>query len=160
MRSFTSKIRIIGINPYVLVPPVILKDIFQKAGKDKGAVPVKLRIAGISFIQNLVKYRGKWRLYLNTPMRKASQKGVGDVIEIKIDFDPAARITPMHPKLKIALAKNKNAKNAFDGFSPSRQKEILRYLNNLKSNETIEKNVHRILVHLTGQGSFIGRPDK
>jgi hypothetical protein len=41
MNSFSSKIQIIGINPYVLLPTAVLKYLFQKAGKDKGAIPIK-----------------------------------------------------------------------------------------------------------------------
>ena len=150
MLTFIAKIQIIGINPYVLLPAALLKDIMQKAGKDKGAIPVKLRIGGQDFMQNLVKYSGKWRLYLNTPMRKAAQKDVGDKVEISIDFDPKERDTPMHPTLRIAFARNKTAKKAFDALTPSRQKEIKRYINNLKSEESIRKNIERVIARLTG----------
>ena len=151
MLSFIARIQIIGINPYVLLPAAVLKDIMQRAGRDKGAIPVKLRIGEEDFIQNLVKYSGKWRLYLNTPMRRAAQKDVGDKLEISIDFDPKERDTPMHPKLKLVFTKNKTAKKAFDALIPSRQKEILRYLNNLKSEESIRKNIEKTLAQLTGK---------
>lgn len=157
MRSFSAKIYIIGINPYVLLPSSVLKYIFQKAGKEKGAIPVQLKISDKDFIQNLVKYNGKWRLYLNTPMRKAANKDVGDTINIRIDFDPKPRTTPIHPKLKNAFEENNKAKQAFDRLSPSRQKEILRYINFLKSEESVEKNVQRVIAHLTGSTPFIGR---
>jgi Uncharacterized protein conserved in bacteria len=160
MKSFSAKIQIIGVNPYVLLPSAILKYIFQKAGKDKGAIPVKLKIGGEDFIQNLVKYSGKWRLYLNGPMRKAAGKDVGDKIEVKIDFDAKPRTTPMHPKLKNAFEENKKAKKIFDKLSPSRQKEILRYINNLKSAEIINRNIQRVINALTGKDSFVGRPNK
>jgi len=157
MKSFSSKIQIIGINPYVLLPPEVLKNIFQKAGKDKGAVPVQLKIASKDFIQNLVKYSGKWRLYLNGPMRKAAGKDVADTIDIQIDFDPKPRTTPVHPKLKKAFKENPDAKKAFEKLSPSRQKEILRYINFLKSEESVDKNVQRAIAHLTSSKPFIGR---
>lgn len=160
MKSFSAKIQIIGVNPYVLLPPSLLKYIFQKAGKDKGAIPIKIKIEKQEFIQNLVKYSGKWRLYLNTPMRKVAGKDVGDMIDLQIDFDGKRRITPVHPKLKMAFEENKEAKDAFDKLSPSRQKEILRYINFLKSEETVDKNIQRAITHLTGKGSFVGRPNK
>src|SRR6187455_1140867 len=128
MKSFSAKIQIIGVNPYVLLPSTLLRYIFQKAEKDKGAIPVQLKIGGKDFIQNLVKYSGKWRLYLNGPMRKAAGKDVGDAIDIQIDFDSRPRTTPMHSKLKNAFKKNPKAKKAFEKLSPSRQKEILRYI--------------------------------
>ena len=157
MKSFSSKIQIIGVNPYVLLPASLLKYIFQKAGKDKGAIPVQLRIGGNDFIQNLVKYSGKWRLYLNGPMRKAAGKDVGDTIEIQIDFDARPRTTPIHPKLKKAFKENPTAKKAFENLTPSRQQEILRYINFLKSEESIDKNVQKAIAHLTSSKSFIGR---
>lgn len=157
MKSFSAKIYIIGINPYVLLPSSVLKYIFQKAGKDKGAIPVQLKISDKDFIQNLVKYSGKWRLYLNTPMRKAANKDVGDIIDVKIDFDPKPRTTPIHPKLKNAFKENIEAKKAFERLRPSRQKEILRYINFLKSEEGVDKNVQKAISHLTGNKPFIGR---
>jgi len=160
MKSFSAKIQIIGVNPYVLLPSSLLKYIFQKAGKNKGAIPVKLKIGRVDFIQNLVKYSGKWRLYLNTTMRKTAGKDVGDMISIQIDFDAKPRTTPVHPKLEKAFKENREAKIAFDKLSPSRQKEILRYINFLKSEETVVKNIQRAITHLTGNGSFVGRPNK
>ena len=157
MTSFSAKIRIIGINPYVLLPASLLKYIFQKAGKDKGAIPVKLKIADKDFIQNLVKYSGKWRLYLNGPMRKAAGKDVGDKINIEIDFDSKERVTLIHSMLQKAFRKNKEASNAFKELSPSRQKEILRYINNLKSEESRDRNIQKIISHLKGKESFFGR---
>ena len=157
MKPFSAKIQIIGVNPYVLLPSILLKYIFQKAGKDKGAIPVQLKIDGKNYIQNLVKYSGKWRLYLNTPMRKAAGKDVGDTIVIKIDFDSKPRITPMHPKLKKTYKENPAAKKVFEKLGPSRQKEILRYINFLKSEESVDKNVQRAINHLTSNKPFIGR---
>ena len=157
MKPFSAKIYIIGINPYVLLPSVVLNYIFQKSGKEKGAIPVKLKIGREKFIQNLVKYSGKWRLYLNTPMRKAAGKDVGDTIDIHIDFDPKPRTTPIHPKLEKAFKENSNARNVFEKLAPSRQKEILRYINFLKSEESVDKNVQRAISHLTANKPFIGR---
>ena len=157
MKSFSAKVQIIGVNPYVLLPASLLKYLFQKSGKDKGAIPIKLKIGGKDFIQNLVKYSGKWRLYLNAPMRKVAGKDVGDIIEIQIDFDPKPRTTSMHPKLKKAFKENLNAKKAFERLSPSRQKEILRYINFLKSEESVDKNIHRVIAHLISNKPFIGR---
>ncbi len=157
MKSFSAEIFIIGINPYVFVPDEILNYLFKKAGKEKGHIPVHLTINKEKFIQHLVKYSGEWRLYLNTPMRKAAGKDVGDIIQIKIDFDAAKRTTPMHPKFETALNKNKKAKDCFNGLPPSRQKEILRYLNNLKSEEALNKNIERAINFLHGDARFVGR---
>jgi hypothetical protein len=62
--QFSAKIEIIGINPFVYIPEIILEQLIKKAGNHKWKIPVKLKIDGFSFIQMLVKYSGHWRLYL------------------------------------------------------------------------------------------------
>ena len=150
MKSFSAKIFKIGINPYVLLPGTVLSSIFKQAGKDKGAIPVRGTLNGHAFMQTLVKYSGKWRLYLNTPMRKAAGIDVGDTANVKIEYDPAPRVVPMHPKLKQALQQNKKARDAFKKLAPSRQKEILRYIVSLKSEASVTTNVERVIQNLLG----------
>jgi len=157
MYSFKAKIQIIGINPYVLLPANVLKKIFTDAGKDKGAIQVKGTLNGFSFIQNLVKYSGKWRLYLNGPMRKGANAEVGSTVKVEIAFDDKTRLTPLHSKLEKALNKNKKAKQTFEKLAPSRQKEIVRYINSLKTEESVDRNIKRAIGFLTGKENFVGR---
>ena len=56
MNSFSSKVYKIGINPYVLLPAKILKNIFNQANKNKGPIPVRGELNGHAFVQTLVKY--------------------------------------------------------------------------------------------------------
>jgi hypothetical protein len=157
MKVFSSKILKIGINPYVLLPADVLHELFKQAGKDKGPVPVQGTLNGNPFIQTLVKYSGKWRLYLNTPMRRAAGIDVGDMANIGIAYNPEPRTISMHPKLRRALAKNKLANSAFIKLTPSYQKEIIRYINNLKTEQSVDKNIEKAIQHLLGKQRFIGR---
>ena len=157
MPNFKAKIDIIGVNPFVLLPSSVLAGIFKQAGKDKGPVQVRGTIDGHRFIQTLVKYSGKWRLYINTPMLKASRKKVGDTIALQIEFDPEERTFPVHPKLATALNKNKKAKDAFEKLSPSRRKEIIRYIGFLKTETSVDKNITRAIQFLSGEARFVGR---
>lgn len=155
--AFSAKIEIIGINPFVFVPGKVLDAVFAQAGKDKGKIPVQLTIEGHQFPQTLIKYSGYWRLYLNTPMRQAAKKEVGDSAKFELWFDPQERKVPMHPKLEMALYENKPAKSAFDKLPPSRQQEIVRYISFLKTEESIDRNVDRAINFLQGKERFIGR---
>ena len=157
MKSFSAKILKIGVNPYVLLPTPVLNQLFKQAGKDKGPIPVCGTLNGNEFVQTLVKYSGKWRLYLNTPMRKTSAIDVGDTAHVKIKFDSKPRIISMHPKLRIALNKNKKAKSTFDKLAPYRQKEILRYINFIKTEESVIRNIEKVINHLLGKARFAGR---
>jgi hypothetical protein len=154
---FTATIEIIGVNPYVSLPEPILTDLFKQAGKEKGKIPVTMTIDGHGFIQTLIKYRGAWRLYLNTPMRKSAKKEVGDTADFEVYYDAAPREIPMHPKLKAALTKNKGAKKMYDGLRPSLQLEIVRYISFLKTEESIDRNVLRAINFVLGKERFIGR---
>jgi len=156
-KSFKATIDIIGINPFVFVPAPILAAIFKQVQKEKGPIPVCGTIDGHAFTQTLVKYRGHWRLYINTPMLKAAKKGVGDQIMLRLEYDPEERIIPVHPKLTKALQQNKQAKQVFDSLRPSLQKEIVRYISFLKTEESVDKNVEKTILFLLGKGRFIGR---
>lgn len=157
MPSFSGKIYKIGINPYVLLPVAVLKEIFKEAGRDKGPVPVKGTVNHHPFTQTLVRYSGKWRLYINMPMLKGAGTAVGDTVNISVSFDAAERITPMHPKLKLALQKNKEAYAVFKQLPAYLQKEIMRYINNLKSEVSVDTNVKKAILFLHGRQRFIGR---
>lgn len=154
---FSAAIEIIGINPFVFVPEDVLKSIFAEAKKDKGKIPVQLKIDGHKFPQTLIKYSGHWRLYLNTPMRKATKKEVGDTANFEIWFDNEKRTVPMHPKLEQALKENRQAKEVFDQLPPSRQLEIVKYLSFLKTEASVTKNVEKAIAFLLGKQRFIGR---
>ena len=157
MNEFSAEIRIIGINPYVFLPEPILTELLRKNGKDKGPVPVKGRINNRPFQQTLVKYKGEWRLYVNALMLTNSPKRIGETISVEIDFDPSDRTITPHPKLLEALKGHQEAKSKFDSLTPSLQKEIIRYISYLKSDESIERNVNRAIQFLLGNESFIGR---
>ena len=157
MNTFKAKIDIIGINPFVLLPDRVLKNLFTQSGKDKGPIRVHGTIDGHPYKQTLVKYSGAWRLYINGPMLKAADKKVGDRISLTIEFDPKERSVPIHPKLEAALNANKGAKATFDKLPPSRKNEVIRYINHLKTEASIDKNVTRAIRFLTGKESFAGR---
>ena len=157
MQKFRATLEIIGINPFVFVPELILKKISLKAGKEKGHIPVCGAVNGKKYAQTLVKYSGHWRLYINTSMLQNSPKRIGEIIEVAIDFDPKVRTIKPHSKLIQALDKNAEAKKAFTNLPPSRQKEIIRYISFLKTDDGITKNVQKAVGFLTGKNRFVGR---
>ncbi|MBS1647147.1 MAG: YdeI/OmpD-associated family protein [Bacteroidetes bacterium] len=157
MQKFTAAVDIIGINPFVFVPEPILTILFKQAGKEKGHIPIKGTINEKKYIQTLVKYKDAWRLYVNTAMLKNSPKRIGEKIEVTIKFDSADRTLTPHPKFVKALNENKAAKKVFNELSPSRQKEIVRYISFLKSEESITNNITKAIGFLMGKNRFVGR---
>ena len=157
IHRFKAKLDIIGINPFVFVQRQILEELFIQAGRNKGPVPVSVTINDKTYRQSLVKYSGDWRLYINTTMLKNSPKRIGEMLDIAIEFDPADRYIKPHPKFLEALSQNQEAKSVFDSLSASKQKEIIRYISSLKSDESVSRNVQRAIGFLNGENRFIGR---
>lgn len=157
MHSFTRTIKIIGVNPYVSVPDKILHYLFDQAGKQSGPIPIRGTIGGKPYTQTLVRYSGEWRLYINTKMLKNSPRHVGESITLTIDYDPSDRTLPIHPALQQALAADEYASKTIASLTPSHQKEINRYISNLKTDVKIQHNVQRAIDYLHGKGRFVGR---
>ncbi|MCB0667229.1 MAG: YdeI/OmpD-associated family protein [Saprospiraceae bacterium] len=157
MEHFKARLEIIDMNPFVFVPPEILQRIFDQAGKDKSPIPVRGSVNNKKYIQTLVKFRGAWRLYINIKMLKNSPKRIGEVIEVFIQYDPQDRTIKPHPDFIKALNENADAKKVFASLTPSLQKEIIRYISFLKTEESINRNIRKAIGFLLGKNRFVGR---
>jgi hypothetical protein len=155
--TFTAVIGIIGVNPFVYVPDEILQEIFKQSGKQNGPIPIYGTVNEKPYKQTLVKFSGAYRFYINTSILKNSPKRIGEVLTITIAYDPSDRTIKMHPKLILALDNNTEAKEVFDSLSMSLQNEIVRYISQLKTEESIDKNVKKAIGFLLNQNRFVGR---
>ena len=155
MQEFKATLEIIDGNPFVFLPAPVFEELYTQ--KQKGTIPVRGSINGKPYQQTLVKFRGDWRLYINLKMLTNSPKRVGEVIDVKIEFDPSDRTIPPHPRLTQALSDNQEAFEVFKNLSPSKQKEIVRYIDNLKTEAAVERNVKRAVNFLLGRERFVGR---
>ncbi len=77
--------------------------------------------------------------------------------QLEITFDPSDRTIQPHPKLLKALKENEQANAVFEKLSASRQKEIVRYMSKLKTEESVDRNVVKAINFLLGKESFVGR---
>ncbi|MBB6330560.1 hypothetical protein HNP24_001510 [Chryseobacterium sediminis] len=155
--SFTATLEIIGINPFVFVPEEILDRIFDESGRNKSPIPVKGAINGQEFKQNLMKYLGEWRLYVNLIMLKNSPKRIGEIIEVVLEYDGSDRSISIHPQLEKAIKGSPLATENFENLIPSRRHELVRYINNLKTEASIQRNIEKIIRHLHGETDFFGK---
>jgi len=174
---FKARMKIYGINPYVLVSakraselkpgwckpmPVLVRinpfDSFAMLSRS-GQAPfgpgsVTSSTASSWPINMMPIGNGSFRLYLNGKVRKASGIGVGDRVEVEVRFDAKYRSGPAHPMpawFRAALRKNPVARKNWEMLIPSRKKEILRYFAALKSQGARERNLARALRALSGK---------
>lgn len=157
MNIFNATLEIIGVNPFVFLPEPVLESIFEQSGKRKGQIPVKGTVNGLPYRQTLLRFAGEWRLYINTTMLKNSPKRIGEILEIGVEYDPEERAVQAPKAFLEALKDHPLAAQNFEKQSPSRQKEIMRYLANLKSEEALARNVKKVIGNLKGEGTYFGR---
>jgi hypothetical protein len=147
--EFTATISKIGINPVVDPPDEMLEPIFAAAGRNKGPLRVRGTINGVEFQQTLVRFRGKWRLYINGVMCRSAGVGEGDTVDIALEYDNEPRQDRIPNSLTAALDKNRQAREAFEALTPSRRREISCYIGSLKTEEAIKRNIEKVLRMLT-----------
>ena len=159
---FRTPIEINKINPYVRVGAELaarLKPNWRRP------MPVRIQVNGkpdIPWRINLMPVGdGSFFLYLHGQVRKESGTSVGDVVSLTIEFDgdyKGGPVDPMPPWCGDELGRNPAAQRGWDSLPPSRQKEILRYLGQLKSPQAQQRNVQRALHVLAGgQARFMAR---
>jgi hypothetical protein len=142
--SFTATVRIQGINPYVPVP----KRVSDHFGR-RGPVQVRAMFQGKEFPRTLMPVgKGRHILHVHGPMMRHGGLAVGDRITVALAADPRSRMPAMHPALAAALDASPRAKAAFAALRPSRRKDVLRYLHNLKSEAAVARNVARFVAGL------------
>jgi hypothetical protein len=156
-QSFKARLEIIGINPFVFLPEKILNGIFQASGKCKSPIPVKGTVNGKPFRQNLMKHLGEWRLYINLTMLKNSPKRVGEMIEVSVEFDDSERAVSIHPEMDKAIRESPLTMKNFENLIPSAKLELIRYINNLKTEAAIKRNIEKIIKYLKGETDFFGK---
>jgi hypothetical protein len=152
--KFTSKIMLKGINPYVLVSAARVRRI--KEGWKK-PMPVLIQVNGKPEpawrINMMPAGDGSFYLYLAGIVRGASGTQVGDKVEVSVVFDSDYRSGPqndMLPDFAAHLASNTTVRVRWETLSSSLQKEILRYLARLKSEEARARNIERAIRVLGG----------
>ena len=150
---FTAVMDIRDGNPFV--PVSAARAARLRPGRK--ALPVLVRVNGKPDppwrINLMPAGDGSFYLYLHGTVRKASGTKVGDKVAIEMDFDAAYHNGPMHPMpawFKAALAKDTRARANWDQLTPSRRKEVVRYLNWLKSDDAKRRNLEKVMRVLGG----------
>lgn len=156
MHSFKAKIYKVGINAVVDVP----HSVSGKMKPEKGYIRVKGTINGFDFATTLVPVKNEpYRLFVNIPMLKGGNTALGDEarFSIKQNFEAKENDYPMLAELEQQL-KAKSLYPAFEALTPSRRKDILKYLNYIKTPETLQKNIDKVIKQLEDKSSNVRVP--
>ncbi len=144
--SFKAVIYKVAVNAVVEVPTRIS----SKMQPTRGYIPVKGTINGHAFQQTLCPVKNApYRLYVNIPMLKGGKTAVGDQASFSIEYDeqPPKDTLTMPEALEKRLKKEKLLA-PFSQLIPSAQKEVFRYLHYLKTEESRERNINKVVMAL------------
>ncbi len=141
--SFESRIYKEGIN-YLVEAGENVISYFNR----KGSVPVRGFINNHPYIGTLIPRKGiKCVLFLNQEIRKVAGIKAGELVEIKLVYDPESRELPVPLDLEDALSQNTSAKIGFDKFSTAHKREMIIWINGAKKVETREIRITRAVEH-------------
>lgn len=147
MPSFSAQIIKVGINPCVDLPRNI-----SQAFPQRGYIPVVGSINGENFSINLVPLGGgRHRLFLNGDIRLRAGVDVGSCIRVSLELDKSPPQEPVPDLFTEALQASDAATEVWQQLAPSRRKEILRYLNQAKREETLRRNAQKAVRLLLGE---------
>jgi Bacteriocin-protection, YdeI or OmpD-Associated/Domain of unknown function (DUF1905) len=147
--SFTARIYKVGINPCVDAPSEAGK-IFQR----RGFIPVAGSVNRESYRATLVPQGGGLhRLYLNGEIRKTTRTDVGSMVRVQLKLDKVSRALRTPVDFASALRAQPLAMTAFRKATPSRRREILRWILNAKRPETRQSRITRAVAQLSNSPS-------
>lgn len=133
-----------GNNVGIVVPDAIV------AAFDRGRrVPVVVTIdGGHQYRSTTAVMGGRSLVSFNAATRKATGKGAGDEVEVRLDLDDAPRVVEVPEDLAVALAADPALQAAWDALSPSRKRAHAEPIAAAKGADTRARRVAKVLAAL------------
>jgi hypothetical protein len=121
--------------------------------KNNNAKRVKLKYVPVVAIVNGCSARvtlmpaggGRYRIQLNTALRKAARADVGDVVRAELRLDRASREVPVPADLRLALKENAAACRAFDELATGHRRHFIKWLESAKGPDTRIRRLGRAM---------------
>lgn len=133
-----------GNNVGIVVPD----EVVAAFGRGK-RVPVVVTIdGGYQYRNTISSMGGQFLISFNAETRKATGKGGGDKIEVRLDVDDAPRTVEVPAPLAEALGQDGSAKAAWERLSYSRQRAHAESITSAKTDGTRDQRVAKVLVAL------------
>jgi len=112
-------------------------------------VPVVAAVNGCSARVTLMPAGGgRFRIQLNTALRKAARADVGDVVSVELRLDRASREEPVPPELRLALKENPAAREAFDELTMGHRRHFIKWFASAKGPDTRIRRLGQAIEHL------------
>jgi len=135
-----------GNNVGIVVPEEVL------AGFGRGKrVPVVVTIDGDYRYRNTIaSMGGRFLISFNAETRRATGRGAGDHVEVRLDVDDAPRVVAVPDDLAAELAHDAAARASWEALSYSRQRAHAESITGAKAADTRARRVDKVLATLHG----------
>jgi hypothetical protein len=88
---------------------------------------------------------GRYRIQLNTALRKAARADVGDVVGIELQLDRASREAPVPADLRLALKENPAARAVFEELTTGHRRHFIEWFDSAKGSDTRIRRLGRAI---------------
>jgi hypothetical protein len=168
-RRFLATIYKIWMMRHVDVPPEVADALIAQLRGDEGDpvrsegkaarknakqgrpkyVPVVANVNGCGARVTLMPAGGgRYRIQLNTALRKAARADFGDVVRVELRLDRGSREEPVPADLRLALKENPAARQAFDELSAGHRRHFIKWFDSAKGPDTRIRRLGRAIDHL------------
>ncbi len=147
-RTEDGKIRfevVLEGSPHMETAAIVAPFSVQEVFGTRARVPVRGTINGFAFRSSLVPMGGRHMTVVNKAMRTGASVKAGDRVAVVLERDSEPRTIEAPPDLAKALAKNANARAAWDKYSYTHRKEFARWLEEAKKEETRARRLEKTL---------------
>jgi hypothetical protein len=145
MRRFEARVSKNDSGGYTAIVPFDPKEAFGRV-----RAPVRARVNGHTFTTTLARYGGVDYMGFNRGVREAAGIADGDVLTIELELDEEERAVTIPQELAAALARDPDARAAFDALSPSHRRRHAGWIAEAKQPETRVRRAERTLESLRG----------
>jgi hypothetical protein len=158
-KKFLATIYKIWMMRHVDVPAdvaeVLIAQLHGSAGKSASKSPkrAKPKYVPVVAIVNGCNARvtlmpaggGRYRIQLNTALRKMARADVGDVVRVELQLDRASREEPVPADLRLALKENPAARRVFDELTTGHRRHFIRWFDSAKGPDTRIRRLGRAI---------------
>lgn len=145
---------------HVDVPDEIARKLLKQISSNKRApkrgkpakpkyIPVVAIVNGRSARATLVPAgAGRYRIQINTALRKAARADVGDLVSVELRIDRASRALPVPADLQAGLKRHPKAWKAFQALGPGHRRHFIQWFDSAKSAAARSRRMDRAMDHL------------
>jgi hypothetical protein len=158
-KKFVATIYKIWMMRHVDVPAGVAAAVLAelRGGKGKHAgdsrkqakpkyVPVVAIVNGCSARVTLMPAGGgRYRIQLNTALRKAARADVGDAVDVELRLDRASREERVPADLRLALKENPAARRVFEELTTGHRRHFIKWFDSAKGTDTRIRRLGRAM---------------